>query len=137
MFFLYDLSGRLLEVRKRDGSYWTQYFRLDGMLLAERRNGTNYRILTDHLGTPQKYMDHNGQLTAGARLRPFGDVEASSSVTLYLRLPGQYDDPDTQDLYQNGFRDYDPWAGRYIQSDPIGLRGGWPVRAPLGINAGR
>ncbi len=27
-------------------------------------------------------------------------------------------------LYQNYFRDYDPQTGRYIESDPIGLRGG-------------
>ena len=26
--------------------------------------------------------------------------------------------------YHNGFRDYDPTLGRYVQSDPIGLRGG-------------
>jgi len=27
-------------------------------------------------------------------------------------------------LHQNGFRDYDPIVGRYVESDPIGLRGG-------------
>jgi hypothetical protein len=28
------------------------------------------------------------------------------------------------DLYYNRYRDYDPTTGRYIQADPIGLRGG-------------
>jgi RHS repeat-associated protein len=38
-------------------------------------------------------------------------------------LPGQYYDKETN-LHYNYFRDYDPALGRYIQSDPIGLRGG-------------
>jgi len=37
--------------------------------------------------------------------------------------PGQYFDQETG-LHQNYFREYDPKTGRYIQADPIGLRGG-------------
>ena len=40
-----------------------------------------------------------------------------------LRFAGQVFDADTG-LHYNYFRDYDPWTGRYIQSDPIGLEGG-------------
>jgi RHS repeat-associated protein len=40
-----------------------------------------------------------------------------------LRLPGQEFDVDTG-LYHNGFRDYAPGWGRYLQSDPIGLVAG-------------
>jgi RHS repeat-associated protein len=42
---------------------------------------------------------------------------------LPLRLPGQYFDKETN-LFYNYFRDYDPSIGRYVESDPIGLRGG-------------
>jgi RHS repeat-associated protein len=37
--------------------------------------------------------------------------------------PGQYALPESG-LYYNYFRDYDPQTGRYIESDPIGLRAG-------------
>ena len=50
-----------------------------------------------------------------------------------LRLPGQQFDAETG-IYHNGFRDYVPNLGRYLESDPIGLAGGLNTYAYVGAN---
>ncbi|HCK81490.1 MAG TPA: hypothetical protein DIC59_08495, partial [Candidatus Competibacteraceae bacterium] len=82
-------------------------------------------IQPDHLGTPQLATDAQGQITWQARPEAFGrtTTAASASFTVNLRFPGQYYDAESG-LHYNYMRDYDPQTGRYIQSDPIGLRGG-------------
>jgi RHS repeat-associated protein len=64
--------------------------------------------------------------TSPALEDPDGDGIA---FTYNLRFPGQYYDKETR-LHYNYFRDYDRATGRYIQSDPIGLRGDRRNRLP-------
>jgi len=55
---------------------------------------------------------------------PNGDPNNTGNVfDLSLRLPGQYYDRETA-IHYNTIRDYDPSIGRYVESDPIGLKGG-------------
>ena len=62
---------------------------------------------------------------------PPQNTETIGSFTLNLRLPGQHFDAETGYHY-NGFRDYSPELGRYLQADPIGLNGGMNLYAYCG-----
>ncbi|WP_420347619.1 RHS repeat-associated core domain-containing protein [Pelagibius sp.] len=79
---------------------------------------------TDHLGTPQAMTDAGAQLLWWRDQTPFGQTVATGGFSQNpLRFTGQIADTESG-LHYNYFRDYDPALGRYIQSDPIGLRGG-------------
>ncbi|MFM9458777.1 RHS repeat-associated core domain-containing protein, partial [Streptomyces europaeiscabiei] len=64
---------------------------------------------------------------------PFGNGHPSGTFTYDLRFPGQRYDAAAGTHY-NYFRDYDPRTGRYIESDPIGLRGGINTYGYVGQN---
>jgi RHS repeat-associated protein len=95
----------------------------------------------DHLGTP-RVATNEANVVVWRNLPtgdPFGmalpeeepDGDGRATV-INLRFPGQYFDRETQ-LHYNYFRDYDPGTGRYVQSDPIGLKGRSPARRAHGL----
>jgi RHS repeat-associated protein len=91
---------------------------------------TIFYIQPDHLDTP-RVIANQAQQTVWRwdNDDPFGaniansDPSGLGTFVFNLRLPGQYFDVETNNHY-NYFRDYSPGIGRYIQSDPMGLRGG-------------
>jgi RHS repeat-associated protein len=100
------------------------------MLCAEDRKGKGFfssepgsqcgMIHSDHLA-PVKMTDSTGQVVWAADYKPFGEATVTvSTITNNLRFPGQYFDAETG-LHQNGFRDYSPPRGGYIEADPVGI----------------
>jgi RHS repeat-associated protein len=89
-----------------------------------------FYVHADHLNTPRKVSrPSDNQLEWRWDADPSGsaaDNENPSGLGTFvynLRFPGQYYMAETG-LSQNYFRDYDPAIGRYVESDPIGLRAG-------------
>ena len=107
--------------------------RIFGRLFRDARandtvEAANY-FHNDHLGTPQVLTDGRGLVVWKADYRPFGEAEILvEEVENPFRFPGQYFDQETG-LHYNYFRDYHPGVGRYIEPDPIGLRGGINIYA--------
>jgi RHS repeat-associated protein len=88
-----------------------------------------YYFHTDHLNTPRVVTDTAGNLRWRWLAEPFGTTAPETNpsnlgvFTQPLRFPGQYADQESG-LYYNHWRYFDPTEGRYVSSDPIGLRGG-------------
>ena len=90
-----------------------------------------FYIYTDQLNTPRVITDQtNKAVWRWDNNDPFGanvpDEDPNNTGTKFTfnpRFPGQYFDRETG-LNYNYFRDYDPNIGRYVESDPVGLRGG-------------
>jgi RHS repeat-associated protein len=132
--YLYNESGQLIGEYDASGQVTREYIYLDTTPLALATEGQVYYYHNDHLATPKLLTDANRNVVWQARHTPFGKAELQVElVTNNLRFPGQYFDSETG-LHYNYFRDYDPEVGRYLQSDPIGLRGGINTYAYVGGN---
>ena len=131
--FVYAEGGQLLGEYDADGNVLQEYAWLDALPVAVLKKSGPYPIEPDHLGTPRRAIgpeldravwawDLQGPAfgTHAANDDPDADGQP---FPLNLRFPGQYLDAESG-LHYNYFRDYDPVTGRYVESDPIGLRGG-------------
>jgi RHS repeat-associated protein len=95
----------------------------------------------DHLGQPRALTNANAQVVWSSTSFPYGEVSEATTldplsgrtVVTNLRLPGQYDERllgpvGLQGPYYNWNRWYLPGVGRYLEPDPLALRGGWNTR---------
>lgn len=122
----YGLGNELLT--ESNAGTKTDYVWLDGIPVAavQPAASTISYIHTDRLGTPQKATDASKAVVWTGAYDPNGAVTPTTSITMNLRMPGQF--ADGAGLYHNGFRNYLPkfasGGGRYAEADPIGLGGG-------------
>jgi RHS repeat-associated protein len=149
--YFYDEEGSLLAEVGTGGANSTGtslYFYLptpSGPLpIAAITGGAGYAVHTDHLNTPRRLSNSAKQAAWQWAYSAFGDEQPTigrnryvdpattpnagtttmADVVFNLRYPGQYFDKESN-LHYNYFRSYDAKTGRYSQSDPIGLDGGW------------
>ncbi|MGZ5100426.1 MAG: RHS repeat-associated core domain-containing protein, partial [Usitatibacter sp.] len=128
--FVFDEAGRLWGEYDATGNLIQETIWLDDLPVATVTSALNY-VHPDHLATPRAITraSDNALLWRWDNTEAFGNSQPDSNPSglgafaYNLRFPGQYFDIETGTHY-NYRRDYDPRIGRYVESDPIGLRGG-------------
>ena len=134
--FVWDGSHLLQEVQP-DGRYTYIYTDPDSYEpLAQVHNWTNedgescqqtHYFHCDQIGIPREMTDEDGNLLWFGNYTGWGRLKEETKVTdsAYqpFRLQNQYADRETG-LYYNFYRYYEPNLGRFINQDPIKLKGG-------------
>jgi RHS repeat-associated protein len=133
--YYYDEAGHIIGIYNGSGALTEEIVWLGDTPIISLRpragGGINiYNIHTDHLNTPRLIV---GSVNPGVRWRwdaePFGggtinnNPSGAGVFNFDLRFPGQIAMAETG-LNYNYYRDYDPATGKYIESDPVGLKGG-------------
>jgi RHS repeat-associated protein len=98
---------------------------------AQQDNIKLYWYQNDHLGTPIALTSNMGDTLYECQYNAYGQIinethhqdDIDSLPNNPLRFQGQYYDEETG-LHYNLNRYYDPFTGRYITQDPLGILGG-------------
>ena len=132
---MYDEAGHVLGEYTSSGALIQETVWMGDIPVATLRpNGTApvsiYYVHTDQLNAPRVITQPSSNAIAWRwDTDPFGTVAPNQNpaslgtFTYNLRFPGQYYQAETG-LNYNYFRDYDSAKGGYVESDPIGLKGG-------------
>jgi len=152
--YQYNPAGQLISERQYNTQQLLridrQYIWLDSLPVAfveYRYNNKGIKtkeqlayLHSDHLNTPRVATNADKTTVWEWKSDAFGLGKANTNpdgdklkTHIALRFPGQQYDGETG-LHYNYFRDYDPRTGRYIESDPIGLRGGLNTYGYVGGN---
>ena len=134
--YVYDPAGHLLAVHDATtGAMLQEYVWVDDLPVAmvNRSGGvsTVSYIHTGQIDEPLAVTSGSQALQWNAYVDPYGAATqiGTPTLTLDLRLPGQWLQAETNNLAQNGFRDYDPSLGRYVESDRLGIAAGQDLYA--------
>jgi RHS repeat-associated protein len=134
--FAYDESGHLIGEYGGAGNLIEETVWLGDIPIATLRPDPNggidvYYVHADHLNSPRRVSRPiDNAIVWTWTSDPFGNGFVDQNpdgdgqyFSYNLRFPGQYYDVESG-LNYNYRRDYDPLTGRYIESDPVGLKGG-------------
>jgi RHS repeat-associated protein len=145
-FFFYDEGGHLLGQYDGAGALVEEIVWLGDIPIATLRPAGAvgievFYVHVDHLNTPRRITRPlDNEIVWRWDSDPYGVAEAdddpdgdNQTFAFNLRFPGQYWDSESN-LHYNYYRDYDPAVGRYVESDPIGLKGGLNTFA-YGLNS--
>jgi RHS repeat-associated protein len=124
--YVYGAGGLLYGEYDSSGNLIREYVYLNGAPLAQIDAGSSETLTylhTDEIGTPRFGTDTSGNQVWSWTNDAFGTSAPSGSVTVNLRMPGQYYDSESG-LFYNWNRYYNPAIGRYISSDSLGIAGG-------------
>jgi RHS repeat-associated protein len=89
------------------------------------KNGSTYRIVADHLGSPRMVIDtSSGEVVQRMDFDAFGKVvlDTNAGFQPFGFAGGLYD--RQTDLVRFGARDYDSGVGRWLLRDPLSFNGG-------------
>ena len=125
--YIFDAEGRLMaEHDAATGAVIREYIWIDDMPVAMVQypgstSPATYYIHTGQIGEPLMMTDASKAIVWNNVMDPYGTATplGTDTVTLDLRYPGQWLQPETGGLAQNWFRDYDASLGRYAQADPL------------------
>jgi RHS repeat-associated protein len=139
-YYIYAGVGQLLGIYNNAGQAVDEMVYLGKKPVASVRSGVVYNVETDNLNTPVRVLDQNNTIDwSWEGKEPFGLSQPTQAVVngsnfiFNMRFPGQYADQETG-LFQNGYREYDPSTGRYMEVDPLGLNSGWNPYNYIGSN---
>ena len=131
--YVFDTDGHVLaEENAVSGAMTKEYVWLDdalvGMFVVQSGGTVARYVTTGQIDEPLVTTQPNKNVAWSGYTDPYGNqgTLSGSASLLDLRLPGQWYEAEgnASGLHQNGYRDYDPSLGRYIEADPLGVDAG-------------
>lgn len=135
-YFVYNENNQVVGEYDSSGNVINEYVYFGLRPVAVKNNNSLNIVHTDYLGTPRAItsgLNGGSMIWQWKNENPYGYNKANGSIEFNLRFAGQYYDSESG-LHYNMFRTYNPELGRYMQSDPIGLAGGFNTYNYVGRN---